>query len=181
MICSNHQSNLDPILLGVVCKRFNNFLAKQSLFNFKPLAWFLRKNDTIAIDRESGIAGMKQTLKRLKRAEPVVLFPEGTRTSDGEILPLKPGFVTLAKRTKASIIPVGIAGAFAAWPKGRKFPWPVTIEMVVGKPITFEMFKDMNDDELVELLTVRIHDCFEDAKRRRAKRIESSIFSFTQG
>ena len=177
MICSNHQSNLDPILLGVVCKRFNNFLSKQSLFNFKPLAWFLKKNDTILIDRASGLAGMKQTLKRLKKAEPVVMFPEGTRSSDGEMLPLKPGFVTLVKRTKASVIPIGIAGAFDAWPKGRLIPWPVTIEMVVGKPISFETSKDMSEDELVQLLTEGISSCFEEAKAKRAKRIESSIFS----
>ncbi|MCP4095336.1 MAG: 1-acyl-sn-glycerol-3-phosphate acyltransferase, partial [Planctomycetaceae bacterium] len=93
LICSNHQSYLDPLIIGIACPHAVNYLGRKSLFRSPILAWFLRFNDTIPIDREAtGIGGMKETLRRLKRGESVVIFPEGTRTIDGELLPLMLGF-----------------------------------------------------------------------------------------
>ncbi|MCH2182115.1 MAG: 1-acyl-sn-glycerol-3-phosphate acyltransferase, partial [Mariniblastus sp.] len=88
LLCSNHQSNLDPVVIGCVCPRRLNFLAKKDLFGF-PLGVVLRMVDAIPIDREGiGIGGMKETLRRLKKNEPVLIFPEGERSWDGDLLPL---------------------------------------------------------------------------------------------
>ena len=93
LVCSNHQSYLDPILVGVVFRRRMNYLARKTLFSSGPFGWLIAFLDAIPIDRDGfGIGGIKETLRRLKRGEMVVVFPEGTRSPDGELQSLKPGF-----------------------------------------------------------------------------------------
>lgn len=167
LICANHQSFLDPIVMGVVCPRPVNYLARQTLFKFKPLAKFLLFNDSIPIDREaSGIAGIKETLRRLKRDEAVVMFPEGTRSRDGQLQPLMPGFCLLAKKTKATLMPIGLDGCFQAYAPGQKLPRLGTIHAVMGTPIPYEEYADLTDQETTELLASRIQECFDEARRR---------------
>ena len=166
LVCSNHQSNLDPMILGCVCPRPLNYLAKKQLFDFKPLGWFLRWNDGIELDRDGGLAGIKETLKRLKKGESIIVFPEGTRSIDGELQPLKRGFCTLARRTKAAVLPVGIAGARNALP--RKSLVPVIgakIQVVLGEAIEADEYADLSDEELTLLLEQRIKECFEKARK----------------
>lgn len=170
LICSNHQSFLDPLVLGVVCPRPVNYLARQSIFKFSPLGWFLEWNDTIALDLEgSGIRGMKTTLGRLKRGETVIMFPEGTRSSDGEFHQLMHGFCTLAKRAKTTLMPIGIDGAFQAYSRHQKIPQFGTIHAVMGKPIPFEEYGSLTNQQISDLLQGRIRDCFEQARERRQR------------
>ncbi|MEM9943430.1 MAG: lysophospholipid acyltransferase family protein [Planctomycetota bacterium] len=165
LVCSNHQSFLDPIVLGVVCPRPVNYLGRKTLFRFPPLALFLSLNDTIPIDRDANsIGGMKETMRRLKKGESVVMFPEGTRSGDGELQPLLPGFCPLARRTKAALMPIGIAGAFQAYPRDTLLPKPGFIHAVMGSPILYSQYQDLTDDEVTELLANRIQVCFESAK-----------------
>ena len=70
-----------------------NYLARESLFKFAPFRWLIRSLDAIPLDRDGiGIAGLKESLRRLKRGEMVLIFPEGRRTSDGKIASFRPGF-----------------------------------------------------------------------------------------
>src|SRR6185369_4246968 len=92
--------------------------------------------DAIPIDRDGlGLAGLKETLKRLKRGEMVLIFPEGTRTPDGQVAPLKPGFCAIARRANVPLVPVAIDGAFDAWPRFSPVPRPATIHVEFGPPI----------------------------------------------
>ena len=168
LVCSNHQSNLDPIILGCACPRPVNYLAKKQLFEFGPLGWFLRWNDAIELDREKGLGGIKETLKRLKRKESVVMFPEGTRSKDGELLPVKSGFCTLVKKTKVPILPVGIDGAWDALPRHIPVPnFGATLQVVFGDPIQPEEYADLSDEDLTELLGTKIRECFEKARQMK--------------
>lgn len=165
LVCSNHQSNLDPIILGCACPRPVNYLAKKQLFHFKPLGWFLRWNDAIELDREKGLGGIKETLKRLKRNESVVMFPEGTRSKDGQLQPIKSGFCTLVKKTKVPILPVAIDGAWDALPRHSPMPnFGTTIAVVFGDPIAPDQYRDLSDEELTQLLDDKISGCFETAR-----------------
>ncbi len=166
LVCSNHQSNLDPLILGCVCPRPINYLGKDSLFTFPPLGWFLRWNDVIPLDREgTGLAGIKETLKRLKKKESVLMFPEGTRSTDGELQTVKRGFCTLAKKTKVPILPVGLAGAFEALPRHTPLPnFKTSIEVVIGDAIQPDEYLKLSDDELTALLQQRIAECFAEAR-----------------
>lgn len=166
LICANHQSYLDPLVLGVVCPRPVNYLARRTLFKFYPLAVFLRFNDSIPIDRESNaIDGIKETLRRLKRDEAVVMFPEGTRSRDGELQPIMPGYYLLAKRSKATIVPIGIEGCFDAYPSGNWFPRLGNVHVVIGEPIPFEHYDELSSEETTALLSERLNEAFGEARR----------------
>ena len=165
LVCSNHQSNLDPLILGCACPRPVNYLAKKQLFEFGPLGWFLRWNDAIELDRERGLGGIKETLKRLKRKESVVMFPEGTRSKDGELQPVKSGFCTLVKKAKVPILPVAIEGAWDALPRHSPVPnFGATIQVVFGEAIEPAEYSVLSDEELTELLDQKIRECFEKAR-----------------
>lgn len=175
LICSNHQSFLDPLILGVVCPRPINYLARKTLFRFAPMAWFLKWNDTIAIDREAtGIGGMKETLRRIKRGESVLMFPEGTRTPDGELHELMSGFCVLAKRSKATLMPIGFDGAFQAYPRQHKLPRAGHIHVVMGQPIRFEEYGSLTDEQVTELLASRIRTSFM-AARGHWRRVNGDV------
>ena len=125
LVLSNHQSNLDPVLIGLACERRLNYVARTTLFRSAAFRWMVAALDAIPIDREGGgLGGLKETLKRLKRGEMVLLFPEGTRTPDGEVHAIKPGFCAIARRAAVPLVPVALDGAFDAWPRQRRFPRP---------------------------------------------------------
>jgi 1-acyl-sn-glycerol-3-phosphate acyltransferase len=167
LICANHQSVLDPIVIGCAFPRRSNYLAKKTLFGIWWLAWFLKQVDTISIDRDGmGIAGMKETLRRLRRNESVLLFPEGSRTHDGNLQPLMSGFVALAKRVDLPLLPVGLDGPFACWPRGSSFPRMGMVHVVFGKPIEPEEIRGLDDDQITRLLEQRIRVCFDEARQR---------------
>ena len=172
LLLANHQSHLDPPFVGLVIPRRINFVARDTLFKNKAFAWLINSLDAIPIDRDGlGLAGLKETLRRLKRGEIVLLFPEGTRSPDGEMQPLKPGFSALVQRTGVPIVPLSIDGAYAAWPRKAKLPRPGTIEMVVGEPISAEVAKQLSDRELIALVEQRLREGHAEARALRERLI----------
>ncbi len=168
LVVANHQSHLDPILIGLAIDRRLNFLARQSLFRFAPFAWLLRSCDTIPLDRDgSGLGGLKETLRRLKREEMVLIFPEGTRTRDGAVGTIKPGFIPLARRSGVPLLPVGLDGAYQAWPRTRRFPRTGRVALCIGRPILPEEMAALDDAQLLELVRERIGQAFLAAQRHR--------------
>lgn len=161
LVLSNHQSHLDPVLVGICFNNRLNYLARDTLFGFAPFRWLIRSLNAIPIDREGlGLAGIKETLRRIRAQEMVLLFPEGTRSPDGGLAPFKPGFAAIARRTGAPLVPVAIAGAYEAWPRRRAFPLPGVICVCVGPPLLPEEFARLDDRGLVEEVERRIHACF---------------------
>lgn len=172
LVCSNHQSYLDPILAGAMCDRRLNYLARESLFRSRLFGGLMRFYDAIPVRRDGmSIAGLKETLRRLKREELVLIFPEGTRTEDGAIQPLKPGFIVLARKAKVPIVPLAIAGAFDVWPKGAKLPRPARVCMAVGRPISATQISSMEDADVLDMLDERIRECFRTASARNASTV----------
>ncbi len=160
LVVSNHQSHFDPVLVGMGSRRRMNYLARNTLFGFAPFRWLIKSLDAIPIDREGmGLSGIKESLRRLKRGEMVVVFPEGTRTADGEIGPFRPGFTALAVRSNSAILPVAIEGAHAAWPRGRMLPWFGVIHVRYGKPILPKEVKALDERKLIEEVERRVREC----------------------
>ena len=168
LVCSNHQSHLDPPLIGLTCDRRMNYLARDGLFRVPGLAQIITFFDSIPIDREGGgLAGLKETLKRLKAGELVLIFPEGTRSHDGEVAPLKPGFIALARRSKVPLVPVALDGAFHAWPRTSRLPRPTRLAVVIGPPIPPDEVAAMTDEDLLAELEQRILTCHSQARELR--------------
>lgn len=168
LICANHQSMFDPPLVGLTCARRMNYLARDTLFRVPILAPLIRFLDAIPIDREGiGLSGIKETLRRLKASELVLIFPEGTRSSDGEVGALKPGFISLARRSNVPLVPVGLDGAYQAWPRTSRFPRFGRIAVVIGEPISTQQIASLGDDELIADLHRRILDCHARARSAR--------------
>ena len=168
LVLSNHQSQLDPVLVGLAADRRLNYLARRTLFRFAPFRWLIDSLDAIPIDRDgTGLGGLKETLKRLRNGELVLIFPEGTRTSDGEVAKLKPGFVALARRAGVPLLPVGVDGAYQAWPRGAKLPRRAEIHVVFGQPVTPSEIESWDDHALITEVESRIRTCHAAARRGR--------------
>jgi 1-acyl-sn-glycerol-3-phosphate acyltransferase len=171
LVCANHQSSFDPPLVGLTCPRRANYLARDTLFRIPLLNYVMMFFDAIPIDREGGgLSGLKETLKRLKAGELVLIFPEGTRTHDGEVAPLKPGFIALARRSRVPLVPVGIDGAFQAWPRTARFPRLARMAVVIGEPISPELVAESSDEDLLAELEQRILTCHSQARELRSSR-----------
>lgn len=168
LVVSNHQSFLDPPLIGAGFPRMMNFMARQSLFKFAPFAWLIRSFNAFPVDREGAIGGIKETLRRLKRGEVVVVFPEGARTPDGEISSFMPGFATLAVRSGAAILPAAIEGAFQAWPRTRRLPRLGRIHVHFGTPLLANEIKRLDEQELVAEVERRVRQCHAELRRHPA-------------
>ncbi|MFZ5833548.1 MAG: lysophospholipid acyltransferase family protein [Planctomycetota bacterium] len=180
LVVSNHQSHFDPPLIGMGCPRRMNYLARSTLFGFAPFRWLIHSLDAIPIEREGiGLGGIKESLKRLKRGEMVLIFPEGTRTRDGQVAPFLPGFTTLATRSRSAILPVAIEGAFQAWPRWRKVPGLGTIHVRFGKPILPEQVAGCDEREIVAEVEARVRVCHAQLLRHpafsRTKRLEGPM------
>lgn len=124
VLASNHQSFLDPFFLGGSAPRCMRFLARDTLFR-RPVGWLIRGLGAIPVVRDSAdLAAMREAVGALKAGEPLLLFPEGTRTRDGRIASFRPGISMLARRGAAVVVPCVIRGAFEAWPRHQPLPAP---------------------------------------------------------
>lgn len=179
LLVANHESFLDPVLVGMASSRQICYLARKTLFKNRFFGAYLRTVRTFPVDQE-GVAkeGLKTVLELLKAGEVVLIFPEGERTWDGEMQPLKPGVQLLIKRAQAPVIPVGVAGAFEAFPRTRKLPHlsplflPATgaaVAVSVGKPQPAARYTELPRDQLLVELGREIAVLRERAKRLRRK------------
>jgi 1-acyl-sn-glycerol-3-phosphate acyltransferase len=155
LLVSNHQSFLDPIFCGAPPKRHLCFLARDTLFTHWFFGRIIASVNAIPVKRDRGDLGaMKKVIGKLQEGRGVCLFPEGTRTSDGKILPFKAGLGLLCRRGNAALVPVVIDGAFESWPRHKKLFTPGgTIIVHYGKAITAQEAAAMGDDKLAVLLT----------------------------
>lgn len=178
LLVSNHQSMFDPVMVGVSCRRYLSYLARSTLFTNRAFGGIIRSLNAIPIDRGVGKEGIQAVLDALGRGAAVLMFPEGERTHGGEVQPLKPGVSLLVRRVQCPIVPVGIAGCFAAWSRHMKWPrhsplWlppgPSTMAISVGRPIEPGRYKGKDRDWVLEDLHREIQREYETAERMRRK------------
>lgn len=168
----NHQSFLDPLIAQLGMNRPVSWLARDTLFPIPIIGWILRKTYVMPISRESAGAGIiREAVRRMKHGFIVGIFPEGTRTHDGSIGEFKPGFVSLVRRGKVPVYPVGIAGSNLAMPRKAWFLRPRRVRVVIGDPFTPEEIKLLSkhgqEEALVKAARDRVVACHEEAERWR--------------
>lgn len=163
LLLVNHQSFLDPLLVGLPLSRPVSYLARDNLFRVPIIGHILRNTYVMPINREAAsTASLREAIRRMDGGFYVGIFPEGTRTPDGTVGEFKPGFLALLRRTNVPVIPVGIAGAFEAYPKGRPFPSLGKVRVVFGEPIPreeFERFGRHDEAALLEFVRDRVAQC----------------------
>jgi 1-acyl-sn-glycerol-3-phosphate acyltransferase len=170
LLLVNHQSFLDPLLVAVFLGRPVSYLARDSLFRVPVLGWILRKTHVIPISREAARGGsIRVALERLENGFLVGIFPEGTRSPDGQVHKFRPGFLALARRTQQPIYPVGIVGADHVMPRGALWIRPGRIQIVFGTPLTVDELRqlsEVNDDAaLSEMARSRVEQCTAEAEQ----------------
>jgi 1-acyl-sn-glycerol-3-phosphate acyltransferase len=138
ILASNHQSYLDPPLVGSVADRAIFFLARKTLLDGAFFGWLLPKLNVIPVDQEGGDrSALKALIRILKAGEGTLVFPEGERTLDGRLRPALPGLGFVIAKTLAPVVPMRIFGAREAWPRGSSRVRFRPITVVVGEPIYF--------------------------------------------
>jgi 1-acyl-sn-glycerol-3-phosphate acyltransferase len=139
ILASNHASFIDPPLVGAGLKRGINYLARESLFRFPGVGALLHSWQAVPVDREGGgAAGLKAILDRLLAGGGIILFPEGTRTSDGQLQPARSGIGLVVVKSAAPVVPVRVFGTYAAYGRHIKFPRPRRISVKYGEPMLFK-------------------------------------------
>lgn len=110
ILCANHVSNWDPVLLLLAQPRRIAFMAKEELFRFKPLGWLIgRIFGAFPVARGKGDTGaLDAGARAIENGDMMGIFPEGTRSRDGRLMRFKSGAALIAARTGASVLPVGI-------------------------------------------------------------------------
>jgi 1-acyl-sn-glycerol-3-phosphate acyltransferase len=174
LLLINHQSMLDPFLVGAPFERPVTYIARDSLFRIPVVGWILRHTYVMPIKRESaGTQSLRESVRRMKHGFLVGIFPEGTRTNDGSVGPMKPGFVALIRRSKLPVVPVGIAGAHESLPRSAWFPRPRRVCLVFGEPLTHDDLEQYTkrgrEQELVELVRQKVIACQQEAEEWRKR------------
>ena len=132
----NHQSYLDILVIAASMPRHVTFVARDTLAEWWWLAFVMRQCGAILLRRgTSDRAALRAMADHLAAGDLVAIYPEGTRSRDGRVGTFKGGVIMAARLGGVPIVPVGIRGAFQAWPKGRLFPWPKKVGVRFGAPI----------------------------------------------
>ncbi|MBV8415236.1 MAG: 1-acyl-sn-glycerol-3-phosphate acyltransferase [Verrucomicrobia bacterium] len=139
IMAANHQSYLDPPLVGITCRAELYFLARKTLFENKFVGPILSRVNALPVDLSGAdLTAVRTIINLLKQGHRTVIFPEGTRSLTGEIQQARPGIGMIISKTLAPVVPMRIFGSFEAWPKGGKIKLLSPVTVVVGKPIRFK-------------------------------------------
>lgn len=135
----NHASALDIPVLYVYLPFQFRIAFKKELLAYPIVGWHLKRSGQICVDQQNpagSIGSIRSALKGLKAAVPLVIFPEGGRTPDGQIKPFLPGAFFLAIKAKVDIVPVALKGTFELLPMNTYHIKCQPLEMRVGQPIS---------------------------------------------
>jgi 1-acyl-sn-glycerol-3-phosphate acyltransferase len=164
LLLINHQSFLDPLVVGEQLTRPVSYVARDSLFRVPVVGWILRNTYVFPISREAASSStIKDAVRRMQHGFFVGIFPEGTRSIDGTLGEMKPGFLALVRRGGVPVYPVGISGSGRAFPRDTWIVRPRTIRVVFGEPFTDveirELTKRGRENEFIALVRERIDRC----------------------
>ena len=162
LFVSNHQSMLDPIIVGIGSSHRQFYaMARATLWNNKILGWVMDSLNAIPVDQDNPDAStMKRCIEVLKDNHALLIFPEGARTLSGTTQPFEPGTILVIKRAKPTIVPVALEGAYDAWPRTKKLPKPFgRIACIYGEPIEAdELLENRKPKEALEYLQNKVED-----------------------
>lgn len=160
IVMSNHASNFDILVMQGYFPRPLSWIAKKELFSIPVFGWSMRRGGYIALDRGDGrkaLKSMDEAAQKIKSGTSVIIFPEGTRTRDGQLLPFKRGGFLVAIKAGVPVVPVSIVGSFDINPGG-------SLGLNMGRPVDLKIHAPitlpagMKRAEAEALLMQRVQD-----------------------
>jgi len=146
VLAGNHVSFLDPPMFGAACRREAFYMARDTLFRHPIANWILRSWNCVPIKREGGdIGAMRAALRLLEEGKAVLMFPEGTRSRDGQLQEARAGIGMIVARARATIVPMRIFGADKAMPRGTSLPRPSKLVITFGEPFQYPFPANMDE------------------------------------
>jgi 1-acyl-sn-glycerol-3-phosphate acyltransferase len=150
LLLGNHASFLDPPVIGAPLRRHLRYMARDTLFRNRLFGWFLHCVNAFPVRRgRPDKDSIRRAVAELASGELLVMFPEGTRSPDGTLQPMKGGFRILVRRAGVPVIPVAVDGSFEAWPRDGT-PRPHPVRVAYGRPISAAVIGRLSDEEAAE-------------------------------
>ena len=138
ILAVNHTSYFDPPLAGICSRRGVYYLARKTLLQWPFFGPLFPAMNVIPVERDGNdMSALREVIKKIKEGNGVVLFPEGTRSKDGNIQPARAGIGFVIAKTGAPVLPMRIFGAYDAFPKNSKRLHFTQITVVIGEPLVF--------------------------------------------
>jgi 1-acyl-sn-glycerol-3-phosphate acyltransferase len=166
----NHLSLIDAVYVPAVVPPTVKFVIKKELAQIPFWGWALRAAGAVLIDRKDprgAIASIRDAVQRLPPGWSMIVFPEGTRSRDGQLHPFKKGAFHLAIESRLPMIPLGSAGPLDIVPDGTVLIRPGTVYVTVGPPIPTDHWTlDTLDEHIAEARAAMLR-CIESSERRR--------------
>ena len=139
ILAVNHTSYFDPPLAGICSRRGVYYLARKTLLQWPFFGPLFPAMNVIPVERDGNdMSALREVIKKIKEGNGVVLFPEGTRSKDGNIQPARAGIGFVIAKTGAPVLPMRIFGAYDAFPKNSKRLHFTQITVVIGEPLVFD-------------------------------------------
>ncbi|MFO1092604.1 MAG: lysophospholipid acyltransferase family protein [Planctomycetaceae bacterium] len=163
LVVANHESFLDPFLVALPVERPISYLARHNLFAVPVIGTILRMTYVMPINRDSASsASIREAVRRINDGFYVGIFPEGTRSNDGQLGELKPGFIALLRMARSPVVPVGVAGAGRALPRGGLYLRRGKIRVVYGRTLEWTELEPLTkrgrEADLLALIRERMLD-----------------------
>ncbi len=167
ILAVNHQSYFDPPLAGICCRRGVYYLARKTLLDWPFFGPLFPAMNVIPVDRDGNdMSALKGVIRIIRQGNGVVLFPEGTRSPDGQLQPARPGIGLVIAKTGAPVLPMRIFGSHEAFPKGTNAIRRHPITVVIGSPIHFaadeltpatrETYQTLGDRVMTEIAALQL-------------------------
>lgn len=164
LLVANHQSYLDPIVVAVQLDRPVSFLAKSELFENLYFGGLIRSLHAFPVRQGEGDVGaVRETIRRLREGHVLNIYPEGSRSDDGEITALQAGISLIVRRAGVPIVPVVIDGAFKAWPRHRRLFRAAPVRVMYGPALHLN---GMKSREIVDRIEATLRTMLHELRRR---------------
>ena len=138
ILAANHESYLDPPLVGMLFPGAMRFIAWDGLFKIPVFASLIRALGAVPVSQEnksSAASLLRDVMEFIKNGYSVLIFPEGERSPNGTLMPFEGGAALISLKTGAPIVPVWLDGTFEAYPSSKKIPRPRRVAVTFGEPI----------------------------------------------